>query len=598
MITSPLQTKAQNSKLRSGQALVVIALMMSVLILFLGLGVDAGNMMGKAAKLQSAVDAAALSAAQELSGGGAVTTTAEMKAFQILEANGVASNTLNSKRVDFPNGSNQVHVIAVQNVNTYFMRIIPMWRVVQVKAEATADLNSYAEMTTKPYGKAGVVNELNMMVWGVDSWRRGGDAYSPAFGASTGYAPNPEHPQQPYGYLFRIDVPPGYSSDHLLVQLFDPDTYNRPGAPPAWPTCSPSPCTTPTPTADQYASCRIPPSGNCSSNSQPYDTAMNLNAFSSGRPAFWRVDELRSPYTDTSGTIQNVYNAGYATTTQFTLWHFNPRITTAFGDPATLSDQPSGGYLARYTVGWDATTDLSWYRPSGFDIVLRDTFGDKFTRESNGGMYFYLYIQGIAGSSENNYDIRVGPPELNSAQLCTTPCAVNQQYLDNANNPTSYPDWQDGGANIFAKRALPLNLVTGVSFPLVFTQVSKNAAGQTLRVRHFDQDCGTGTAPPCGTTMQYQMQKCIVGCNPNSTDPNCWQNLSVGYVSGNNAWTDGVHPDKENVTIPPEGSAEYNLLFGNSGECPTSWLRIQSIPSYTGDTTVWEMPYIRPRLIK
>ena len=162
--------KTQNSKLktqRPGQALLVVALMMTALILFMGLGIDAGNLMGKSAKLQSAVDAAALSAAQMMSGGsGSITQTATTKAYQILEANGIPSNTLVLRQVDFP-GPNQVHVRAVQRVNTYFMRLIPMWRTVPVNAQATADLNSYAEMTTKPYGLPGVVNELNMMVWGV-----------------------------------------------------------------------------------------------------------------------------------------------------------------------------------------------------------------------------------------------------------------------------------------------------------------------------------------------------------------------------------------------------------------------------------------------
>lgn len=598
------KNKVRSARLK-GQALVVVALMMTVLILFLGLGVDAGNLMGKSAKLQSAVDAAALSAAETLSGGNAITQTATTKAYQMLEANGIPSNTLTVRDVTVE--SNQVHIKASQSVNTYFMRIIPIWRTVQVKAEAIADLNSYAEITTKPYGLPGVVNELNMMVWGADSWRRGGDAYSAITGTgANGLTANPEHNKQPYGYLFRIDVPPSYSSNRIVVQFFDPDTYNRTGAPPAWPSCSPAPCTTPTPTADQYAYC---PSfrPDCTSGGANYDTGMKLNAFSNGRPAFWRVDEIRNPYTIPFGGPTP--SPSYATTTEFTLWHFNSHITSAFGDPATLSDQPMAGgynYLAQYTVGSDARTDLSWYQPTGFDIQLKDNLGnDLFEREGNGGYYFYLYIRGAAGSSENNYDIRVGPPNLNTTQACTTlptPCYVNQLYLDNLRNPSGNPDWNDGGGRIFAKRALPLNLVSGSSFPLAFTQISKNAAGQTLGVRHFDQDCNNG----CGSVMQYQMQICRPGgCDLN--DPSCWSNIGIGYVGQDNNWVappdashppPGGYPDPEPVTIPVEGSANYTLFFGDSGQCPTSWLRIQRNPSYPGDSTVWEMPYIRPRLVK
>jgi hypothetical protein len=308
------------------------------------------------------------------------------------------------------------------------------------------------------------------------------------------------------------------------------------------------------------------------------------------------VDELRTPYTTTFG---NQYNSGYATTTQYTLWHFSPHITSAFADPATLSDLSGSAYIARYTSGWNSATDLSWVTPSGFTISLYDASGhDRYQRELNGSVYFYIYIKGTAGSSENNFDLRVGPTSLNSTHTCTTPCYVNQEYLNNVTNPASYPDWNDGGAKIFAKQSLPLNLVTGDAFPLAFTQVSKNAGGQVLGVRHFDQDCNVA----CGTAMHYQMQVC--GCN-NLNDPACWQDIGIGYVGPNDGWAapaDASHPsgylDPEPVYLPPEGSALYTTFFGATGQCATSWLRIQSNPSYTGDSTTWQMPYIRPRLIK
>jgi hypothetical protein len=462
---------------------------------------------------------------------------------------------------------------------------------------------AYGEITTKPYGVPGVVNEFNLMVWGVAGWRRGGDAYSGAFGVGNGQVPNltpnPEYPKQPYGYLYHVNVPASYTYTHLLVQFFDPDSYNRPGSPPAMPTPYPCPgpqcgSPTPTPSADVYASCTNPRSGGCTSNGADYDSGMKLNAFPNGRPAFWRTEELRTPY---NRAFTGEYNATNATTTQYTLWHFSPHITSAFGDPALLSDQLSGTYLSRYMVGWDAYTDLSWYRPPGFDIQLQDSLGnDLFGREQSGGLSFYLYVQGIAGSSENNFDIRVGPPDLNSTQLCTTPCSINQLYLNNSNNPTSYPDWADGGATIFAKHALPLNANTGAGFPFILTQVSISAAGQTLGVRHFDQDCNNG----CGSQMQYQMQVC--GCS-DLTNPACWANVAVGFVGPNDDWScPGTAndtgcpanlntPDPEQIQIPAEGTALYTTLFGSAGQCPTSWLRVPSNPSYSGDTTTWEMPY-------
>ena len=95
--------------------------------------------------------------------------------------------------------------------------------------------------------------------------------------------------------------------------------------------------------------------------------------------------------------------------------------------------------------------------------------------------------------------------------------------------------------------------------------------------------------------MQYQMQ--IGGCN-DLLDPNCWHDIANGYVGPNDGWACDTCPDPEPVQIPIEGSSDYNLLFGASGQYATSWLRIKTNPSYSQDTTVWEMPFIRPRLIK
>jgi|GEM_PF-1516826 len=629
-----LGKKALRTRTR-GQALVIVALVLTVLLLFIGLGVDVGNMMGKRAKLQSAVDAAVLSAAQTLLGSGAVTQTATIKAYQVLQANGVPTSTLNMSRttLDFP-GTNQVRLQTVQRVDTFFMRIIPMWQTVEVSAGATADLNSYAEINTKPFGNPGVVTELNLQVWGRESSRQGGDAYSPRYiGNGDATTLNPWYDDTPYGYLYRIDVPASYiaANSRVDVEIWDADSYNRLDQPPAWPTpvtcpLPGTPCntTTPTPVPNNFARCSDPnrpaptPTGVCDvTTASTADPGLYLGSFTrsgqSSRPAFWRVDEYRYPYT------QGIAGSSVvdATTSEYTLWHFDPHITSAFGNPADLSDYRPGGvgsFLARYRNRADTRSDLTWYRPdsgavgegspgdpglmiagkiNSFSIQLTGCGGgDCYTRESNNGMYFYLYVQGTAGSSENNYDLRVGPPQANS---CGDPtarhCYINNQYYDILYLNNGQTDWSDGGARILAKRSLPLNLLTGASFPLAMTQVTKNAAGQTLGVRHFDQDCNNG----CGSAMNYQMQKC--GCT-DLTDPNCWSNIGTGYVGPNNGWANAGNPDPEEVQIPLEGSANYTLFFGSSGQCSTSWLRIQSNPSYSNDTTVWEMPFTRPRLIQ
>ena len=361
-----------------------------------------------------------------------------------------------------------------------------------------------------------------------------------------------------------------------------------------------------------YASCTNPTHPNCTSNDARYNTGLNLSGFPTGRTAFWRVDEFRNPYT--AGDINpSSYADSMATTSQYTLWHFDPHITSAFGDPSTLSDQAGGAYLARFTSGLDVRTDLRWYQPTGFNIKLRDASDANcsytghacYAPESTGGFYFYLYVQGTAGSSENNFDLRAGPAHnevannLDCSAIDNFPyqsdCYVNKMYYSQS------PDWTTAGVNIFAKRSMVLNLDTGTQFPMLFTQLSKNAAGQTLGIRHFDQDCNNGCGP--SHTMQYQMQKCVlVGSSyvpcANTLSDSCFDNVATGYVGPNDDWNCSGCPDPEPVPIPIEGSSAYTDFFGPNGECPTSWLRLQSDPSYSQDTTVWEMPFIRPRLVK
>jgi hypothetical protein len=193
---------------------------------------------------------------------------------------------------------------------------------------------------------------------------------------------------------------------------------------------------------------------------------------------------------------------------------------------------------------------------------------------------------------------------------------ANNQYYAQTFSASPPPDWDDGtmegagrGATVLAKRALPLNLDTGDNFPMLFTQVSKNAAGQSLAIRHFDQDCTNGCGP--SHTMEYQMQLCQVDGSGNYSpcadllNDNCYGNTTngignagTGYVGPGNDWYCSGCPAPEKVSIPVEGSAKYNAFFGPQGQCSTSWLRLKSDPSYSQDTTVWEMPFSRPRLIK
>jgi hypothetical protein len=621
VIESRFSARRPHAESAEGQALVITALLLVVLLLFVGLGVDVGNLMARRAKLQSAVDASALSAAQMLVSD--AQSTPRQKAEQMMVANGVPLTSLaQTLTVDEYAALFQVHIAAVQRVDTYFMRLLPGFETVNISAQATADLSSYAEINAKPFGEPGVVNQVNLMVWGRYSHRRHGDAYSPEFDSldqdANGNLSNPLFGEQPHGYLFRIDVPASFPGSDLIIEAFDPDTYNRPGYPPDYVRSHTNNATR---DPDQFASCTSPawdavnqrPGQYCTTTDGNQNPGLLLDAYLDRKPAFWRVDEYRYRYNESSGNDNGAYQSRYATQTFFTLWHFDPRITTVFADPEDLSD--SGGPLGVYEIREDPSTDLRWVQ------IFRINNFRRFAREDNGKWYFYLYVQGEEGSSENNYDLRVGYPQdlacPRNVLTNTYPahCYVNQLYRD-ANygyapygtfhrtlelggycTDLNYDDvcdarpklWLDGGARLFAKRALPLNLVTGSGFPLLLTQVPKEAAGQTLGIRHFDMDGNSDT-------IVYQMEKCNSGFP--LEDDRAWQTVATDIEGPNNNWA--VPPpqgaDPRLVQIPTETSADYATFFGTA--CPTSWLRMRTTSSGNQDTTVWEIPFIRPRLIR
>lgn len=505
--------------------------------------------------------------------------------------------------------------------------------------------SEYLPLILKPYGKPGVVSEVMMQVWGSDSWRRGGDAYSPRYIGGLPAVENPWYAEQPYGYLYRINVPAAFADDELLVQLYDPDTYNnrtpmptptRTPFPTPWGTPgSPAPATnTPNAYDPIFFWCVTPGPGtptsianDCTGNSiESSIPALKLNGYGRadwihlpwtvGRPAVWRVDEYRRPYSDPDmNPPANGYDPNWPTQTDFTLWHFDPDNTNPFGDPSILSDQDGGAPVrSTFSVRYNEyNTDLAWYEP-WIPVTLNDPSctghvgNDCFEREADGSINFYIYVKGAAGSSENDYDIRVGPKTDNYAQgyNCRTLsgwspaspsiCYSNEQYYQQSRTNPGLQDWNDGGAVVEAMKARPINLATGAAFPLLFSQISKDDAGKFVSIRHFDQDCSSGCPTP---VSRYQMQRCVFDGSEYApcadlNDPNCFGDVGNAYRGPNDEWYCVGCPNPELASIPAPGTTGYTQFFGPTGECSTSWLRLKENLSYSNDTTVWEAILVEP----
>lgn len=290
------------------------------------------------------------------------------------------------------------------------------------------------------------------------------------------------------------------------------------------------------------------------------DTYIHMDFYGSGWHKYFRVDEIRGP----SPTGSESWDTSYITTTQFTLWHFRTDQVNLnpFADPATISDQSSGAYIARATYGNDSSTDLKWVTPTGFTLTLSNY--SQESADNGGGWNFYLYVQSTGASSENGYDIRTGPPGQSEES------GVNDQM-----NHT----WNSGGSMVFARRAYPFNNDSNQGYMVFLTQVPETAAGSTLLIRHFDNDADKVPVP-------YY----LVDGSGNDV------NVANGELSGNGTWfaSDKTGPDA--IQIPVRGTALYNQIF--PAGTTSTWLKGQYNTVIPQDSSVWELLYIRPRLLR
>lgn len=125
----------------TGQTLVFFAIMMLMLLLVVGMTVDAATIYLSKASMDKAVDAAALTAVRNLFQGQTQATTVAQAAFTAnYRCGGQSTNTpvLNiSYSIDAANNT-VVNILGTSVINTYFMRIIPQFQTFQISSLATA----------------------------------------------------------------------------------------------------------------------------------------------------------------------------------------------------------------------------------------------------------------------------------------------------------------------------------------------------------------------------------------------------------------------------------------------------------------------------
>ena len=155
-----------------------------------------------------------------------------------------------------------------------------------------------------------------------------------------------------------------------------------------------------------------------------------------------RVDELRTFNGVGNGTSAN------ATTTLYSL----------YDDKGTPSDPSDDGQplFQRSYGGADSASDMKW------NTVFEGN--RQYLPNSN----FRLNVKTTAGSSENGFDLRVGPKR-----------STGQAF--NANN----------GAKVVAQGHLPINFNTSGTVKITLGTIPVEAAGGDLTIRKFDTDVGS-----------------------------------------------------------------------------------------------------------
>ncbi|MGC8548072.1 MAG: pilus assembly protein TadG-related protein [Acidobacteriaceae bacterium] len=124
----------------NGQALVLTALTMTLLVASLGLAVDVGMLFRARRQLQTAADAAATAGAQQLIYNQSATSAADNAAAANGEPNGVNSTTVtvnNPPQSGSFTSNNDVQVVIQQAAPTYFMRVLGI-NTIQLTAQAVA----------------------------------------------------------------------------------------------------------------------------------------------------------------------------------------------------------------------------------------------------------------------------------------------------------------------------------------------------------------------------------------------------------------------------------------------------------------------------
>lgn len=563
-----------------GQTIVILAAGIIVLLGFIGLAVDLGVLWVRDSQLSTAVDAAALAGAPELSGADGI-NGADLKASQFLHSNGIPEDSITAFTSDQGRteiGAVEYSITVTWAVDTYFMRVFN-FQSVDVTRSATAAYFPLVDLYSSRRTEDGALSTSNQSIFGPAQHIRFGDPYSPL-----------DSPFEPgvYSYQYRIMVPSDYETKAgtsiVRVELFDPDSINRSNNntqifhtqryvnATGRPQVKNASCGGTQQNACLIKTCEL--AGQCGgADASPIDDIELINPF-----WFVRIDENRR-----RGNTPGSYTPSLNTATLYELFYFqesadgslrstplarytgqtgdgqidyddfnhntdirwvSPGAFNDFGEVPTDCGSETGGFKIDARNDCPDGTVLPGISPEirgdyglggGFEVDLNLHTPNIVVDKTNGNRFIYLNVTALSGASENGYEIWAGPPESSRGY----PSDGNSRNVAVADNAGSNSSRTSAGVTVFAMGVLPMNSNTSerVTIPLMY--IPGTYAGRTVFVSLFDFDAGS--RPPLRfffDTIHY--------------DPD--------------------NPENSDYQVTFDASDTEGRCFANGGNCGTQWI--------------------------
>jgi Flp pilus assembly protein TadG len=575
-----------------GQSLVLLAVMLIVLLLFAGMALDAGLIYMRRIQLSRAVDAAALACVGELPDMDATTERAE----QFMRANGLDPDTVlaefivdNQPPTGIPTGVGQDNVASVYakwRSNTVFMQLIGI-PFVDLTATAAAEYRAYVDLYTSQTGESGKAGPVNLSIFGPDQTPSFGDACScPAKhqSGSANYRPtvdgfieaNPNRDQWnacwPDGYPFRVHVPA--SINQLRIEILDPETYNN----------SVSSVfitnTLPVTSTDGFWWNVSPTNRSNPAMYKWFESAI-------GEDRYWiqRMDENRRY--NTTPTYNNAYN----TDTAFRLYYISDGARVNIATYTARKDNANNTDLMWICPGGSAASDPQYGAPNvdlvghGGDYFLTPNPSfeidmaklDGIQAGDDGSRSLFLEVESLSGWSENGFDLWAGPATTDNIDYWGGQRAeVNARnlWIDRRRALGEQNPHDSGGATVYGRGILPLNVNTDVTYEVTLAYIPEAARGIDLCIYKWDTDIGSESV--CYWFDGYPV--------PGEAGTHCNEGEVQGVLSGGNSWT----VDYGNYNFP-EGCDTVSIPEDFIGGYVHARYKMNA-----HDTSTWLMEYQQP----